>query len=284
MTARNEVQGFVLEHHGIRGSLVRLNETWANIIALHGYPARVRNILGQGVAATVLLATGLKGKPKVSMQLQGQGPVSLLVIQCSRELRVRGMVQWRDAAADEPMLSDGRLSVMLDTADERGIFQGIVPLVSSEIDACLEAYFRQSEQLPTHLISAADERSVAGLMLQALPGYEHDSERLERAAAEARQIEVGALHSEAAEALLPAIFPEETIRLFASRPVLHDCRCTPEHLAGIARMLGADELNSILAERGNVELTCEFCNRAFSYDADDVATIVTGGTPQATMH
>ena len=281
---RNEVQGFVLEDQGIRGSLVRLNETWSNVIAEHRYPARVRNVLGQGIAATVMLATGLKGKPKVALQLQGDGPLSLLVVQCSRELRVRGMAQWRDANTDEPMLGDGRLAVMLDTADDRGVFQGIVPLVSAELDTCLEAYFRQSEQLPTRLISSAGERSVAGLMLQALPRPDFDDDEFALAVDQASRVSLGALHDQPAAELLPALFPDATIRLFGAQPVMHDCRCTPEHLAGIARMLGAGELRSILAEQGKVELTCEFCNRSFSYDADDVETIVDGGTPAAALH
>ena len=280
----NEVRGFVLEDLGVRGALVRLNETWTSIIAQHSYPPEVRELLGRGVAATVLLATGLKGRPKVAMQLQGEGPVSLLVIQCSRELRVRGMAQWREAAPGERLLGEGRLSVMLDTADERGIFQGIVPLVSDEIDGCLEAYFRQSEQLPTLLVSTATERSVAGLLLQMLPGADADDDGFEALAARARTVDPGALRGRDVETLLPALFPEQSIRLFAARPVLHDCRCTSEHLAGVARMLGKEELRDILAERGNVELTCEFCNRAFRFDAKDVDTIVDGGTPDMSVH
>jgi len=280
----NEVRGFVLEDAGVRGALVRLTETWTSIIAMHSYPADVRNVLGRAVAATVLLATGLKGKPKVSMQMQGKGPIPLLVTQCSRELKVRGMAQWRDAEPGEPMIGEGRLAVMLDTADERGVFQGIVPLVSAELDACIEAYFRQSEQLPTEMISLADESGVTGLMLQGLPGHELDRERFEQAASRARSADPAALCAAPADQLLPQIFPLDRIRLFAARSVLHDCRCTPEHLAGIARMLGRDELNDILAEQGRVELTCEFCNRSFTYDADDVSTIIGGGTPDATLH
>jgi molecular chaperone Hsp33 len=194
------------------------------------------------------------------------------------------MAQWRDSNGDEPMLGEGRLAVMLDTADERGVFQGIVPLVSSELDTCLEAYFRQSEQLPTHILSSADENGVVGLMLQALPGQDFDNEHLADAAERARTVSIATLHTTSAESLLPSLFPDDTIRLFPSHPVLHDCRCTPEHLAGIARMLGSAELNDILAELGKVELTCEFCNRAFTYDADDVATIIDGGTPPTSFH
>jgi molecular chaperone Hsp33 len=280
----NEVQGFLLENQGMRGARVRLNETWTQIIAQHRYPARIRNVLGQAVAATVLLASGLKAKPKISMQLQGDGPLSLLVIQCSRDLKVRGMAQWREAADESRLLSGGRLAVTLDTGEAQGIFQGIVPLVSAELDECLESYFRQSEQLPTRLVLNADENTAAGLLLQSLPGHEHEAQAFEAAAAQACAVQPGALRTQAAEKLLPALFPDHEIRLFKARTVLHDCRCTPEHLAGIARMLGEEELRDILAERGQVELTCEFCNRAFRYDANDVDTIVSGETPAAMLH
>jgi len=280
----NELQGFLLEQEGIRGALVRLNETWTQIVSEHRYPSTVRGVLGEGVAATVLLASGLKGKPSVSMQLQGNGPLSLLVVQCSRELRVRGMAQWHDHNENVTLIGEGRLAVTLDTGESQGIFQGIVPLVGSGIDGCLEAYFGQSEQLPTRLVLSADEPTAAGLLLQSLPGHESSTEKFETAAALAKAVEPAALMQEPAATLLPALFPNHMIRLFDARPVLHDCRCTPEHLAGIARMLGADELRGILAERGNVELTCEFCNRAFRYDADDIETIVRGETPAAALH
>jgi molecular chaperone Hsp33 len=81
-----------------------------------------------------------------------------------------------------------------------------------------------------------------------------------------------------ADVLLPKLFAGQAIRVFTPRPVVHDCRCTPERLAGIVRMLGGDECRSILADQGHVELTCEFCNRAFRYDDAAVATILGGGT------
>ena len=100
----NEVQNFLLEGLGIRGAIVRLEETWRQVLARHHYPDDLCQLLGESLAATVLLTTGLKGATKVSLQLQGEGPVTLLLIQCSSELKVRGMAQWRDASKDEPLL------------------------------------------------------------------------------------------------------------------------------------------------------------------------------------
>lgn len=280
----NEIRSFLLEDRGIRGALVRLNETWKQITVQHQYPERIQRLLGESVAATVLLASGLKDKPKVSIQLQGEGPLRLLLIQCAADLRVRGMAQWRPFSDDETLLGEGRLAVTLDTGKRNGLFQGIVPLVSAELTSCLESYFVRSEQLPTRMVLEATADSVAGLMLQTLPGQSHDSSDFEHAAALAKTVKQGELFEEPAQALLPRLFSDYLIRLFKPRPVLHDCRCTPEHLARVARLIGKDELGTILADEGAVELTCEFCNRAFRYDADDVDAILRGEAPPIVLH
>jgi molecular chaperone Hsp33 len=174
--------------------------------------------------------------------------------------------------------------VNLDTGVRNGLFQGIVPLVSEHLDACLEAYFTQSEQLATRIVLAGDAANAAGLLVQAVPGRESDAETFAQVAALAKTVSSRELITTSANELLPRLFGDYTIRLFRPRAVLHDCRCTPEHLAGIARMLGADELHSLLDDQGKVELTCEFCNRAFRYDADDVAAILRGEAPGVTVH
>jgi len=278
----NEVQGFILENCGIRGSLVRLEETWRQVMAAHDYTPAVRALLGEGVAAAVLLANGLKAAPSVSLQLQSEGPLKLLLIQCTDGLRVRGMASFRPAPLAVPLLGSGRLVVNVDTGKPNGFFQGIVPLTSSKLDECLEAYFAQSEQLETCLILKSNEQRVAGLLLQVLPG--HGEERavaeFEAAAACAATVTAEELTGLAAEELLPKLFVGHAIRLFGAKSVAHDCRCTPERLAGVVRMLGEDELKTLLAEQGHVELTCEFCNRAFRYDDAQVQAILRG-TPQS---
>jgi molecular chaperone Hsp33 len=283
----NEVQGFILEGAGIRGVLVRLEETWQSVIASHDYTPEVRALLGEGVAATLLLASGLKATPRVSLQLQGEGPLKLLLIQCTDGQRVRGMASFKPAAGPEPLLGPGRMVVNLDTGKPNGFFQGIVPLTSDKLDECLEAYFAQSEQLETRLILKTSENRVAGLLLQVLPGHDEElsSDDFEAAAACAATVSAAELTNLPAEELLPKLFAQHAIRLFAPKPVAHDCRCTPERLAGVVRMLGEDEIKSLLAEQGHVELKCEFCNRAFRYDDAQVQAILTG-TPQtsSTVH
>jgi molecular chaperone Hsp33 len=274
----NEVQTFILEDSGIRGALVRLEETWRRVIAAHDYPADVRTLLGETVVSTVLLATGLKSTPSVSLQLQGEGALKLMLVQCTDGRLVRGMASLRATASQGPLLGDGRLVVNLDTGKPNGFFQGVVPLTSAKLDECLQAYFEQSEQLETRLVLRNDGERVAGLLLQVLPGHgeQRATQAFETCAATVSAEELTRLP---AEQLLPKLFAGQSIRLFDPKPVAHDCRCTPERLAGIVQMLGADEVKSILAEQGHVELKCEFCNRAFRYDDAQVAAIMRG-TPQ----
>ena len=277
----NEIQTFVLEDSGIRGALVRLEETWQQVVAAHEYPPAVRALLGEGVVSTLLLASGLKTTPSVSLQLQSAGPLKLLLVQCADGQRVRGMAAFKAGAENAPLLSEGKLVVNLDTGKPNGFFQGIVPLTSTKLEECLESYFEQSEQLDTRLVLRSDEQRVAGLLLQVLPGHgeERAAEAFETAAACAATVSAEELTRLTAEDLLPKLFAGQAIRLFKPKPVAHDCRCTPERLAGVVRMLGADEVKSLLAEQVHVELKCEFCNRAFRYDDKQVDAIMRG-TPQ----
>jgi len=279
----NEVQTFVLEDSGIRGALVRLEETWQRVAAAHEYPPELRALLGDGVVATLLLASGLKTTPSVSLQLQGEGPLKLLLVQCTDGQRVRAMASFKPYATGTPLLGEGRLVVNLDTGKPNGFFQGIVPLTSAKLEECLESYFAKSEQLDTRLVLRSDERRVAGLLLQVLPGHGEARavEAFETAAACAATVSVDELTHSAAEELLPKLFAGQSIRLFSARPVAHDCRCTPERLAGVVRMLGAEEVKSLLAEQGHVELKCEFCNRAFRYDDRDVARMMQGSEAES---
>lgn len=279
----NEIQTFTLEDHGIRGALVRLEETWQRVVAAHDYPPEVRALLGESIVSTLLLATGLKATPSVALQLQGAGPLKLLLVQCTNGQRVRGMASVKDYTAGTPLLGEGRLVVNLDTGKPNGFFQGIVPLTSTKLEECLESYFAQSEQLETRLVLRADEQRVSGLLLQVLPGHDETRavEAFETAAACAATVSVDELTRSAAEELLPKLFAGQSIRLFSARPVEHDCRCTPERLAGVVRMLGADEVKSLLAEQGHVELKCEFCNRAFRYDDKQVDAIMRGAAQES---
>jgi molecular chaperone Hsp33 len=238
------------------------------------------------VSATLLAAT-LKFEGMLTLQLQAPGPVHLLVAQCSDRHAIRGVARFHDLPPDLGVaqvlkqLSDaGRLSVSVESGAQSARYQGIVPLTGGGLAQSLEAYFENSEQLPTRIWLTAGTDRAAGFLLQRVPGPERSSASTEEI--EELWNRVGHLAGTLTEAelqalpeseLLHRLFPEDDVRLFSPAPVFFQCRCSRDRVAGILRSLGEAEIQSILAERGRVEVRCEFCNRAYTFDSVDCARV-----------
>jgi molecular chaperone Hsp33 len=288
MTDGDGLRRFLFERGPIRGHVVRLDSAWRAMIENHAYPEPVRDTLGEAVAAAVLVAATIKFEGQLTLQMQGTGPMHLLVAQCTDGMAVRGVARWRGDIALQPLAvltGDGQVTVTIENEDRSTHYQGVVPLSGDRIAECLENYFERSEQLPTRLWLAADGAHSVGLLLQRLPasggpaafGAAADDDadelwpRVNLLAATLTATEL--LTLDAAE-LLRRLFHEEDLRLFEPAPVFFRCRCSRERVQGILRSLGAAEVRSILAERGNVEVCCEFCNRAYQFDAVDVEALL----------
>jgi len=285
---------FIFERFPVRGYVVHLDASWRALVEHHDYPVLVRDTLGEAVAATMLLAATLKFDGLLTLQMQGPGPMHLLVVQATHRMGVRGVARWRgELPASRPSLEalsgGGQLTVTVENADRNARYQGIVPLAGERLADCFEAYFARSEQLPTRLWLAAGEERSAGLLLQRLPsGAAASAEELEHASAEGdedwnrvRLLAATLTDAELLELptreLLRRLFHEEDVRLFEPDPVYFQCTCSRERVSGILRSLGAGEVREILAERGSVEVRCEFCNRAWQYDAVDVEGLFADG-------
>jgi len=274
----DQLSTFTLEGCNVRGGVVSLGDTWQRILARHEYPDGIASLVGEASVASVLMASHLKGGTSLNLQIVGEGPIRLLVVQCNRDLKVRAMADWRDPLPTGGLLGGGRLAVTLEPAmGER--YQGIVPIVGSGMAQSLDAYFQRSEQLATKLWLFANAHRAAGLMLQVIPRDDAQVEQ-ETVGFEDVLAQVPLLHEpdlSDPERFIQAHFGAWDVRLHAARPVGHDCRCTPSHLGNIVRMLGEEEVNSLLSEQGMVELTCEFCNRAFRYGPQDAGAALAGG-------
>ena len=285
---------FIFERFAVRGYVVHLDASWRALIEHHAYPEVVRDTLGESVAATVLLAATLKFDGLLTLQMQGPGPMHLLVVQATHRMAVRGVARWRgELPAARPSLEalsgGGQLTVTVESGDRGSRYQGIVPLTSGRLADCFEAYFARSEQLPTRLWLVATPERAAGLLLQRLPsGASASAEELEHSAAAgdedwnrvlhlAATLTGGELATLPAGELLRRLFHEEDLRLYEPGPVFFQCTCSRERVSGILRSLGEAEVRDILAERGAVEVRCEFCNRAWQYDAVDVAGLFADG-------
>jgi molecular chaperone Hsp33 len=224
------------------------------------------------------------------LQLQGGGPVHLLLAQCTSGLGVRGLARYRDLGLSSTskigdLVGEGNLTVTLETDEGAQRYQGIVPIEGERLADSLQAYFQNSEQLPTRLWLHADEQGASGMLLQKLPGS--GSVPAAGATADAAAIEdawrrvqlIGdtltpeELRTLADAEILHRLFNEDDLRLFEPSPVYFRCRCSRERVAGMLQGLGEAETRSVIVERGKVEVHCDFCNRAYVFDAVDVAQL-----------
>ncbi|HEY4881103.1 MAG TPA: Hsp33 family molecular chaperone HslO [Steroidobacteraceae bacterium] len=289
-----ELRRFILERQPVRGFRVRLEHAWRELRSFHRYPRAVEALLGEAVTASLLLAATLKFQGTLTLQLAGDGLVSLLVAQCTHEFSVRAV-----ARAGEPidesvsfrsLVGEGRLTVTIEAEERAARYQGIVALEGESLAQCLENYFATSEQLPTLIALAADAVSAGGVLLQKIPGASAQGEALaaesldiwETLQARVAALEAPLLRLGSAEQVLQRVCGEHDCRLFVGAPVQFACRCSQGRVAGLLRSLGPDEMRSILAEQGAVTVTCEFCGRPYRFDAIDVERLFSNGaTPEA---
>lgn len=289
---------FVFEHYPIRGHLVHLDASWRALLEHRDYPPEIRDTLGEAVVASVLLAATVKFDGQLTLQMQGEGPMHLLLAQCTSNLNVRGLARYRDTVPTRDMsllAGAGRLTVTIESEDLQQRYQGVVPVAGAQLAQSLENYFAQSEQLPTRLWLHADERGASGMLLQRLPMPQTESESVHSDALEDawRRVQLigDTLKPEELRALtdrqiLRRLFNEDDVRLFEAAPVSFRCRCSRERVSGMLRSLGAAEIESVLQEQGKVEVHCDFCNRAYVFDAVDVVQLFAGpsGEPSLRKH
>jgi molecular chaperone Hsp33 len=329
---------FVFEHAAVRGALVTLPDTVRAVLACHRYPPPLQRVLAELVAATALLASTLKFTGSLIMQLQGDGPVRLLVVECTEALGLRATAQWdaerAGALGADATLADlaggpahGRLVLTLDPKGAGTVYQGIVALEAGSVAGLIEHYLATSEQLPSRIVLATGETPqassggttsaagppqggsplggktpqassggttsaagppqggsplggetpqastggtypAAGLLVQRLPGATEEDDVTWSRARNALDALVPAIllaHVSAADQLA-ATFPQDDVRIFRAKPVSFACSCSRKRVENALRIAGAAEIESILAERGDVEVTCEFCNRRYAFE------------------
>ena len=299
----NELLVFVCDGAPVRGEIVSISTAWQAVLARRNDSPVIRQILGDFVAAATLLSASLKFDGTLIIQAQSKGPISLLVVECSSNLTMRATVKLSvepteiDPNATLADLLDaantGRLVITLDPTERQPgqpPYQGIVALqqdhngIAVPVKNAAEAimlYMRHSEQLETRIWLASNEQVVGGLLLQRLPnsgGHVHldpqtAAEGWSRIQTLGETITTDELLELSPETTLRRLFLNESseagVRAFPTRPVKFACRCSRLKVADVLRMLGEEEVNSILAEQGAVETGCEFCGKAYRFDAVD---------------
>lgn len=271
------LQRFLFEHAPVRGEIVQLAATWQAVTGRHDYPAPLRKILGELMAAGALLAATLKFDGTLILQLHGSGPVKLIVVECTAGHAMRATAKWDGAISENDpagglraLLGNGRFAISLMPESGQQGYQGIVDLDADSIAAALEHYMAVSEQIETRLWLGCDDTRAAGLLVQKLPeGKITDADAWPRIGHLAGTVQPRELLALAPQTLLQRLFHEEDLRVFEPRPVCFRCSCSTGRVAGMLRMLGQDEVRNVIAERGEVEVHCEFCNRRYVFDAVD---------------
>ena len=272
------VQRFLFENLDIRGRLVCLTGAWQRMLDGRGYPEDIVTLLGHTTALNTLLGANQKGAGRVTLQVQGTGPVKLLVADCTAELRIRGMAHYRKddipQESERNLLGDGRLSVTLEDLKSGKFYQSLVPLEGETLEQIFMHYLSQSEQLQAYLRLYANDGALAGLLLEKLPNADmRDPDGWNRVTHFANTLTLEETRDAQPYDLLTRVFPEELMRVFRLYAVEYHCPYDEDKVKDMLRGLGRQEVESILAEQGEVVIRNEMCNHEYRFDAAAVARL-----------
>lgn len=267
------LQRFLFEQAPVRGACVQLGATWQAVLERHRYPQPVQDLLGEMMAAAVLLASTLKMKGKMSLQLQGDGPLKLMMVECTDGHALRGIAQCDDQVPAEllALIGNGRMVITLEPEESKERYQSIVDLYGQSLADALGDYLIRSEQLDTRLWLSADKRLAGGLLIQKLPGAWHEEEQAlwERVFFLSSTIKTEEILHLPHQEIIHRLYHEEDVRVFEEEPVCFRCSCSRERVANMLRTLGHAEVHDILQEQGSVRVACEFCNQKYEFDRVD---------------
>jgi molecular chaperone Hsp33 len=272
------VQRFLFENLDIRGRLVCLTGSWQRMLDGRGYPEDIAALLGHTTALNVLLGANQKGSGRVTLQVQGSGPVKLLVSDCTADLKIRGMASFEREkefpASERDLLGDGRLAVTLEDVKSGGVYQSLVPLEGDTLQQIFENYLAQSEQVRAFLRLYADAGALCGLMLEKLPGADGcDPDGWNRVTHLASTLTLDETRGAQPYDLLTRVFPEELMRVFRLYAVEYHCPYDEDKVKEMLRGLGRAEVEAILAEQGAVVIRNEMCNHEYRFDARAIAEL-----------
>ena len=268
------VQRFLFENLDIRGRLVCLTGAWQRMLDGRGYPEDIAALLGHTTALNILLGANQKGSGRVTLQVQGSGPVRLLVADCTADLQIRGMASYEKPAGqarERDLLGDGRLSVTLEDLKSGQFYQSLVPLEGETLEQIFQHYLSQSEQTTAFLRLKADGGALCGLLLEKLPQADtKDPDGWNRVTHLASTLTLDETRDAQPYDLLTRIFPEELMRVFRLYSVEYHCPYDEGKVKDMLLGLGREEVESILAERGEVVIRNEMCNHEYRFDAKTI--------------
>ncbi len=269
---------FIFDNIPVRGILVQFNETWTRLQGKKNYPKIVRSHLGELVASNALLAASLKLEGSLTMQIQGNGPVHLMVMECTSDNLIRGLAKYKEEKLTnnslQSVFGDGNLAITIDNKNSNERYQSIVSLEGENLKTALESHLKQSEQLDTILFLATDKDHACGLLLQKLPGeFEADQDDWQRISQLAATIKNEELFTLSAKEIIHRLFNEDDIRLLSSENYQFKCTCSRKKVSTMLITLGQDEVKGILREQGSIDIDCEYCDVHYRFDEFDLKTL-----------
>jgi len=278
MYDRDLRQRFLFEHFSVRGELVHLNQSWQEMRKRDEYPPSIQSLLGDMAAAAMLLSATLKFKGSLIMQIQGKGPLTIAVMEATSANTLRGLAQWQGDVASKSLLDMVSDAVLVITVvpDNGERYQGIVDLGAGSIAQALEDYMLRSQQLDTRIWLHTDSNQASGMLLQKMPAVPamslltEDEDGWNRVVTLANTVQPLELARLEFSHLLARLFNEEDVRIFEKIPVSFRCSCTRDRVVDMLKMLGYAEVKSILDEKPQVDVRCQFCNHYYGFDAVDV--------------
>lgn len=289
---------FLFEGAGVRGARVRLADTARTVIAAHPYPPALARVLRELAACAALLAGSLKFDGSLIVQLAGEGPVRLIVVECTTSLTLRATAQWDEARvaalpAQASLLelaggaSAARLAITLDPRSQGAMTQGIVALEAGSVAELVEHYLTASEQVLSHIALAQQGDEVVGVLIQRLPGSAPIDEATWQSAVQALDdaddFSLGL--AVASDAGLSALFAGHDLRVFRPAVPRFACACSLARVEGALRIAGRQEIEATLAEQGRIEVVCEFCGRQYLFAPQEArALFAVPQSPPSTRH
>ncbi|WP_283648191.1 Hsp33 family molecular chaperone HslO [Hafnia paralvei] len=284
MSNHDQLHRYLFENMAVRGELVTASHTFQQMLENHSYPAPVQTLLGELLVATSLLTATLKFDGDITVQIQGDGPLKMAVINGNNQQEMRGVARLQGDIAEgssmREMLGNGVMVITI-TPNEGERYQGVVGLEGETLAECLEAYFMQSEQLPTRLFIRTGEHNgtacAAGMLLQIMPAQPNNVEDLSHLAQLTATVKSEELFGLPANEVLYRLYHQEEVTLYEPQDVTFRCTCSRERSASALLTVPVEELNHMLEEDGSIDMHCEYCGNHYVFDKIDIESLFAGG-------
>ncbi|STX37061.1 heat shock protein 33, redox regulated chaperonin [Legionella feeleii] len=278
MKETDSLQRFLFEHASIRGEIAHAKESYQTIMAQRPYPAMVKHLLGEALISCLLLAGSIKFEGELSLQFQGDKRLPLLLVQCDNQLQLRAFAKYEENLEVKDYAEaflNGQMVLTINQYKQTQTYQSVVPIHATSMSENLMHYFAQSEQVASRVWLAIGDDMAAGMLLQLMPGQDtvQREQFWEYAVQLGQTVSDKELLTLDNQTLLYRLYHETELRLFDNRPVYFKCRCSEEKMKQVLTILGEEETKQLLAEQGNIEVSCDFCNKHYRFDAIDITLL-----------